>query len=259
MPVPRVSSPSTSARARVNGRSTSWKARKAAIMAATEALASFAPRPVTRPSTTSTCHGSRVQPGAGGTVSRWVSRRSSGPCPWRASTLCPTRTGVRAALAQALLHEVGQLRLVPRHRGDADDRPVQGEDLALRQDHRSAPVEMARGLLGRAEGADVLDHHGADALVREHLGEQAVGHVGADDVHAPHAAEHRGLDGARLGQHALLEAPLLAQPARGRRGRCRRRASPDRPPAPARRSRRSSGSASRRAGPRRAPRRPCRR
>lgn len=91
VPALRVSSPATSARPRAKGSDRPARARKAAVIAATLALASLAPRPWTRSPRGMAAKGSSVQPGAGGTVSRWVSSRTSGPSPAIASSESPIR------------------------------------------------------------------------------------------------------------------------------------------------------------------------
>ncbi len=75
--------------------------RNASSIAATEAFASFAPRPMRRPSESRGDHGSPVHPSTGGTVSRWEFRSSRGaPSPRCATTLRPRRATVAPASRQ---------------------------------------------------------------------------------------------------------------------------------------------------------------
>jgi hypothetical protein len=73
-------------------------------------------------------------------------------------------------------------------------------------------------LLGRRQRLDVGDDQRAGALVREHLGEDALGRLVGDHVHAAHAAADRVLDRLGLRQHAV---GLMRRWSRSAPGPCR--------------------------------------
>src|SRR5262249_19182428 len=62
-----------------------------------------------------------------------------------------------------------------------------------------------RGQRGRNQGA--RDDEGADAVVGEDLGQEPAGEVVRQDVDAGDATGEGRLDGPRLGEHAVGEAP----------------------------------------------------
>jgi hypothetical protein len=74
IPPPPVSSSQVAANRRVP-EAGSGAVRKASSIEATEALASLAPRPITRSPSKRGVHGSALHPSTGGTVSRWEFRR----------------------------------------------------------------------------------------------------------------------------------------------------------------------------------------
>ena len=101
-------------------------------------------------------------------------------------------------------------------------RASSGAPLSQRRDISRAPCSAG------AQRLDVGHDQRARAFVGEDLGEQRVRRRVGDHVHAAHAAADRGLDRARLRQHAVADRAFLAQASQARDDPCTRSANADR-------------------------------
>jgi hypothetical protein len=135
------------------------------------------------------CSAPIVQPGRGSPRVR----RQSRPC-------CTQHLRVRDRGA----HVVGDQPFVQRvvlARRVRSTRSSSGLPLSHRRVIRLPAACCSAG----AQRLDVATIERAGAFVGEHLGEDAVGRLVRDDVHAAHAAADRFLDGLGLRQHAVLD------------------------------------------------------